>query len=339
MKIIHLSPSFLPKLGGVETHVSEIVKLQKKAGNKVEVLYSDNGLLKFANNDKGLTRIAKFKIGSTKLNIWLQIYSLLDELNSADIIHVHDVTWWLWPFTLFLTPKIVTTFHGWEGKYPVELTAKLSRLLSSMLSDKTVHVGDWIRNYYFDKPNAVIYGGVKAAGVSRLVPISWPRSKNKLNIIFLGRLELENDIDLYLQLFNELKKKVALKITWVGDGKYRQQCEKLGVVTGMVSDYQKYIAKADLVCSSSYLSMLSAQAAGKIVIALHSHPLKKDYLQNYPGNSAMLIGDNPKHVAAQILKLIKDKAKFKSMSEAAYEFASHSTWEDVNKVYMKLYQL
>ena len=50
----------------------------------------------------------------------------------------------------------------------------------------------------------------------------------------------------------------------------------------MVKDPQKYLVDADIVITSSYMSMLEAAAMGKPVIAIGNSELKEDYLNCHP---------------------------------------------------------
>ena len=74
----------------------------------------------------------------------------------------------------------------------------------------------------------------------------------------------------------------GIKIIFVGDGSWRQKAERFGKVTGMIKNPWKYLVDADVVITSSYMSMLETAAMGKPIIAIANNELKMDYLNCHP---------------------------------------------------------
>jgi glycosyltransferase involved in cell wall biosynthesis len=338
MKILHITPFYKPHLGGVETHVEAISQELIKRGHEVSILTQRHSpYLSLQEKKDGIfiTRIDTESRFYTKLNyklaVWKQVARQAQLLLKADIIQVHDVYWWL----IFLSPlfwsKTYLTFHGWEGQYPIPKRKILARWLWSKLALKTVHVGDYIREFYYDRPDLVIYGGVN---VSKKLPI---KKNKKFQIIFVGRLETENNIEKYLKLAQELKINQKLEITWVGDGSYKQKCQKLGKVTGMVKNVSSYLATANLVWAASYLSILEAQSQGKIVCAFYDHLLKKRYLETYPGSAHMLVETDIKQMKEQILNLLEKPQVSKKFSQQAKNWTKQQTWSKVTNDYLNLW--
>jgi glycosyltransferase involved in cell wall biosynthesis len=320
MNIIHLTASFLPNRGGVENHVAAVMALQQQAGHTVTILTKPRP--------------------HTKLATWKFIWQHRMELLQADVIQVHDIFWWLlpvYPLIWLKRIKIITTFHGWEGQFPIRWQAQIQRWWYNQLSYKAVHVGAWIEEFYWDTPDAITYGGID----SKLLAAS-PFKKTgtsheqKLHLVFIGRLEAENDMELYIKLIEDLNQYVHLDIHWVGDGRYKKICQKYGQVTGMVEDISPYIAKADLVLASSYLSILQAQAMGKLVVALYSHQLKQRYLETYPGAAWMMLGDDIVTMIRQLEPLLMRPAQKQRLEHQAMHFARTQTWQKVADMYMAL---
>ena len=339
MKIVQITPFYEPHLGGVETHVKAVSKELIKCGHKVSVLTQlhDSDLsLQEKKDGVEINRIdtqTKYSSGlNYKLTVWQQIAKHSQLLLKADIIHVHDVYWWLLPILPLFWFKTYLTFHGWEGEFPVPWRNKLARWLWSKLALKTVHVGDYIREFYWDQPNAVTYGGTQ---VKKKI-VSKKRIK-KLQIVFVGRFEPENDIEKYLSLAKKLQAEMGVEITWVGDGGYKNECQPLGKVTGMIKDVSPYLAKADLVWSASYLSILEAQALGKIVCALYSHQLKERYIRSYPGFIYMLVEYDIEQMKTQIMKLVNNPQVFSRYSHQAQQWSRQQTWKKVADQYQQLW--
>lgn len=339
MKILQITPFYDPHLGGVETHVKFLNKELIESGHEVSVLtqrYDTNLPLQQTKDGVEIVRIdTKTKHYSKlnyKLTVWQQIAKQSQLLFQADVIHVHDIYWWLLPVLPLFWSKTYLTFHGWEGKFPVPWKNKLARWLWNKLALKTIHIGDYIKEFYWDEPDMVIYGGV--AVKKKVVP---KKINKKLQIVFVGRLELENDIEKYLSLAKKLKSILDIEIIWVGDGSYKDECRRYGIVTGMVNDSTLYIAKADLVWSASYLSILEAQAQGKIVCALYSHRLKERYLKLYPGSIYMLIQYDAEQMKKQIVQLINNHRIFNQYSQQAQQWSLQQTWKKVADKYQQLW--
>jgi glycosyltransferase involved in cell wall biosynthesis len=341
IKILQITPFYEPHLGGIETHVKAINKELIKQGHQVSVLtqrYDETLPLQEKLSQVDIHRIDLEKNYSSKLikklTVWQQVAKHSQLLLKADIIHVHDVYWWLLPLLPLFWSKIYLTFHGWEGEFPVPWRNKLARYCWSKLALKTIHVGDYIQDFYWDKPDMVIYGGVKNTRIKTKKKIG-----KKVQIVFVGRLEVENDLEKYLALAKKLKSILDIEITWVGDGFYREECERYGQVTGMIKDLTKYISKADLVWSASYLSILEAQAQGKIVCALYSQQLKERYLKSFPGFAYMLVEYNVEQMKIQIVKLVKNSPVFNQYSRQAQLWAAQQTWKKVADKYQQLWEL
>jgi len=340
--VIHLTNFFSPHIGGVETHVAELVKeLQKKNISSIVITSQHDSKLPLQEKI-GKIKIYRIPVSHInswqhKLSIWNWILNHKQLFTTANIIYAHDVTWWILPIWFNLQHKLFTTFHGWEGKYPVPVKNKLARKLWSALSVATIHVGNWIREFYWDKPTAVTYGGVTVD--KRKTSIKNISKSKSLNIVFFGRLSTDNSIEKYLGLVKIISRQIPkVKVTWVGDGPYRKQCMQLGKVTGLVKKPGIYLAKANIVLSASYLSMLTAQSMGKLVCAIYSHNLKQRYLETYPGSNLMIISSSPSEAWKQISHLLKDHHKMEMFITSSSDFARHQTWEKVASVYTGLWE-
>lgn len=336
-KIVQITPKYLPSLGGVEKHVAALNKELIAQGYEIVVLTTqhDEQLLEYEVSDGVAIHSLPFKSINKKFETWQWIESKQSVFENA-IVQVHDVAWWLLPVLPKLYKKFFITFHGWEGIYPVPFLNKLQRLLFAHAARKTVHVGEFIQKFYWDKPTTVLFGGV--TDTTKIVPSPKRSSATKITCVFVGRLVHENDIERYIELLEILKKGgVSVEMQWVGDGALKTSCQKYGTVTGMVSDVNAYLGKADFVFASSYLSILEAQFQQKIVCSLYTHDLKKEYLNSYPGSAWMLIAQSAQEMSENILNLLSDKKKFIELSEGAHNFAKKQTWKKVTEQYLNLW--
>jgi len=334
-KIVQITPFFKPHLGGVETHVEKITQLLVAQKNQVTILTIQHSpdlklVEKFAGAE--VYRLPFIAINQ-KMATWRWMWSQRKQLQAADIIQIHDLVWWLYPFYFFYRQKMAITFHGWEGEFPVPLKNKIQRFLASKLVTATIHIGAWIQEFYWDKPDSVIYGGAETTHLEN----SYQIQKNSINCAYIGRLEAVNEIERYVMLIKNLKKNLTVKMTWVGDGSYRVACQKIGKVTGMIDQPSNYLQTADYVFANSYLSILEAQSMGKVVVALYSHKLKQRYLESYPGSEYLIMATDPLDAQVKIEELIIDRQKFSVLSSNGQKFARTQTWEKVLHSYEEIW--
>ncbi len=310
MNIVFLTRLFYPYIGGVEKHVLFISKELAKKGHKITVITEkyDNKLLSEDKiNDIKILRFSYPKIKFLGLfTIWLKLLKYFPTFLKADIIHIHDVFIWYLPFRLFLFFKpVYSTFHGWEGVYPIPLKNKLIRKLSAHLSHKSICIGKYIPKYYGIKADKIIYGGVE-----KMLQQKFKKQKNL--VVFLGRLEKDTGL---LQFINWIKKnKGKYKIVFCGDGYLRKKAQKYGDVKGIVKNPSKYLEKTQFCCPGGYLSACEALNYGCKLLLFYHNPLKKDYWKLSPF------------------------FKIKNNPEKAKNWLQKNTWRKIAEVYLDLWK-
>jgi glycosyltransferase involved in cell wall biosynthesis len=335
--IVFCTPQFFPDKGGVERHVFEVSKALKNDKLDIIVITQQTNLSqKYFEVVDGISVYRIPKNAISKIKIWSWIWKNKKILTSATIVHAHDVGWWLLPLLPFIHAKLFITFHGWEGEFPVPVLHKIHRFLLASVAVGTVHVGKYIQTFYWDMPTAVMYGGVNT---KKITPVSFDPTKN--TIVFVGRLEKENDVLLYIDLFKKLQSRhTNLSILWVGDGQYRPICEKYGRVTGMVSNPSDYYADALLVCAASYLSILEALQMGKLIVAVYNSPLKKQYIELFPFASQMICGSDISKIISKIEMALTDPEKITTQLKIVQaEVNEIYTWRTVADTYLQLWKL
>lgn len=310
MKIIFISHFFYPHIGGVEKHILNLSKELVKKGHQITVITQKHE--KKLKDKEIIEGIKIIRITYPKIKflglliIWLKLLKLLPDFIKADIIHIHDVFIWYLPlrFILFLKP-VFTTFHGWEGKYPIPLKNILYKKIASFLSKKTICVGKYIEKYYKIKTDKIIYGASSGKMILKA-------KKQKNLIIFLGRLEKDTGI---LEFFKFLKKnKGKYKVVFLGDGSLSKQAENYGKVKGFVKDPKKYLSKAEYCAPAGYLSAIEGLERGCKLLLFYHNKLKKDYWQLSPFY------------------------KIKNEPEKAKRFLLQNTWKKLAKIYLDLWK-
>ncbi|QQG40484.1 MAG: glycosyltransferase family 4 protein [Candidatus Levyibacteriota bacterium] len=341
MTILFFARLFWPHGGGVETHVLEVGKRLIGKGYKVVVVTELLAKTKEKENIGGI-EIFRIPVGKDnwfkKFRIWKWFWQNRKLIQQADIAHAHDVFFWYLPFRfLYLNKPIYTTFHGYETKFPPAKKAIFVRRLSEKLSWGNICVGDYIKKWYKTKPNYITYGGVNVHLGGVMVsqaqqPATIRGEDQKLNILFIGRLEEDIGISLYLQAIRKMKKTRNVDVIFLGDGSFRHEAEKLGRVTTF---QEKFVVQADVVFASSYLSMLSAMAAKKPVVAVYTNSLKKDYLTMTPFAKFITIVDS----LDKIVDTVKNLEKTNQMVDQAYDWVKGQTWEKIVNLYIKLWKM
>lgn len=326
-RLLVITPSYSPRLGGVEKHVWFTSRLLRRAGWQVTILTD-----RFGNLPEREVRdhIPIVRLDYPRRRFWglLVIWRNLllkhaQLVREADVIHIHDVFIWYLPLRLlFARKKVVTTFHGWEGIYPVPWKNVFIRQVSAWLSGKTVAVGKYVEKYYRFRADEVIYGGVEM-----------PRKKSaKENLLlYVGRLDYDTGLPILLQAL----KAGAWhgKVVFCGDGLLREQAEQLGEVRGF-SDPRPFLKKAKVVFAGGYLSILEAFAFGCSVVAAGKHELAKDYYLMTPFAPWLQLVSTPEELTRALAR--PEKLATANIRQAS-QWATTQTWQAVADVYQKLY--
>lgn len=347
MTIVFLSRRFYPYIGGVERHVLELSKILIKKGHKVVIITEslNNIFEKDTTNPQEVINnleIIRINAGDNnwykKFRIWNELLKHMDLFKNADIIHCHDVFFWYLPFRfIFPFKKVYITFHGYETKYPPETKAILVRKISEILSLGNICIGDYIKKWYYTQPNYVSYGGVEKINdqTSKIKDAG-----KKLKIVLIGRLDNDIGIKTYLKSLEMLKKgKIKFEFQTFGEGTMVKTVKRYGEVNNFTKDINSVIESADIVFASSYLIMLQALAAKKIVIGVYENNLKDDYLRMSPFKEYVYICKDSKEISDVIKSIAKDPWKSNAMLDNGYKWAREQTWEKVTDIYLKLWKI
>ena len=176
LKILFLTRSFYPNIGGVEKHVLEISSVLADLGHEITVM-SEESTKAYSNNYQSESYSAKnagkakkirminIHVGYDnlfkKFRIWIQLFKYINLIRSADVVHSHDVYFWYFPFRfIFPFKKNYVTFHGYEGNNLPTKKAILMHKISERLSSGNICVGDFLKKWYGTKPDFVTYGAV-----------------------------------------------------------------------------------------------------------------------------------------------------------------------------------
>lgn len=297
------------------------------------------------NNHKKITvyRMPLFKKGRLKkLYIWMWLIKNIKIIHTSDIIHCHDVFFWYLPLRfIFLRKPVFTTFHGYE-EFPVPLKNKLIRKISEKLSWGNICVGEYIKKWYGTRSNYITYGGIDRIDSKREKILrsanSQIQDEKSLKILFVGRLEKDLGLNIYIETLKLLKDKgIKFEFKVCGDGILKRKIEQYGMVFGFVNNVGKYLEDTDIVFASSYLSILESIAFRKTVITAYNNSLKEDYLKMTPFNKWINIVNNKYDLLNKVEDLIKNPDLYHKMQKEAYNWVSTQTWKNITVNYINLW--
>ncbi|OGK37796.1 hypothetical protein A3F32_01590 [Candidatus Roizmanbacteria bacterium RIFCSPHIGHO2_12_FULL_42_10] len=326
VKILFLTRRAYPHIGGVEKHTLKVAQELTTRGHTVTILAENHDPLHLSSGQYTFHSVDFnfFSCGRDsflkKFHIWWWMIKNVRVFALADVIHIHDIVIWYLPlrFLLFWKP-VYATFHGYEGVFPPTRKAIFLRRLSELLTSKTIDVGAYLHTWYGTHPDEVMYGGIDNIDFS-------PTSGR--HVVLVGRLEKDIGMELYIKFFRKLK---GYTIDIYGDGSYRSSLLQYGTVHGFVKNSEKFIKNADIVCASSYLTILEALAFGKRVVALYDNPLKKDYLEQAPFAKWLYLADNPEK--------LPDFKKFSQKELGELQSVLQTmTWHHVTDIYESLWK-
>lgn len=326
MKIIFLTASFYPQLGGVENHVLNLSLELIKKGHQVTVITPGKKNVNYQN-----IKIKRFHYLQTKylglINIWFNLLKFVHDFKVADIIHIHDVVIWFIPLKLiFPQKKIYATFHGYETKFPIPLKNILIRKISFWFCHKNICIGKYLEKYYYIKATKILYGATYLQ--NHVI------EKDPKLIIYVGRLASDSALDIYLKAFKQLQ---DFHIVFIGDGPMRKICEKYGPVLGFQKP-EKYYQKASFVFTNGYLSIIESMAHRSIVIAAYQNQLKKDYLLTSPFKNQILISDSYQKIVNFINQCQKDSSKRQKCVSRSFKACKTFTYAHLCQEYLNLWQ-
>lgn len=333
-KILFLTRLFYPHIGGVEKHVYKLSQELLKNKFQITVLTEQyDKKLPLRQIVDGI-EVIRIPIGSSEKNkkflIWKWMFTNRKFINEFDIVHAHDVFYWLFvPIGLKKGKKYIT-FHGYEG-FPVKFRHKIGRKIAQRMVAGTVCVGDFIKKWYGIKPNFVTYGAVDRF----LMPKKEAKSNSAL---FFGRLDDLSGIKEYYKAFLRLKKIYPkFKFTVIGEGMYKKKLKNCDI-SPFKSDISGLISTHKYIFVSGYLSMLEAMSYKKLVFAIYNNELKKDYLISSPFNNLVEICKNEGEIVEKIQFYENNLGQMKKKIQKAYNWARTQSWEKLALEYQGLWK-
>jgi len=339
-RIIMLTPLFYPHIGGVERHVLRVSQELVKKGFEIEIItIKHDPSLKDQEDFSGFT-IYRISPGTMPL-IWIRLLRKVRLFLRADLVHCHDSATFMWYLPIrFVLPwkPVFITFHGWEGIFPPKKRVIFFRNFAEKLCRGSICIGEYIKKWYGSRCDAILHGGVD---IVQLPP------KEGKGALFVGRLEPDSGITIYLEALKILKETTGIEIPLkiCGDGSLRGRIKELskryGIpveMFGFTRDISSKIIECGLFFSTGYLSILEAMALGKPVFSVYDNPLKRDCLKSISqGEEVMVIAGSPMELCYNIISYLRGDPKFRGMVARARKLALNNNWRKVAEEYIRIW--
>lgn len=363
MRIGLFTDTYPPFINGVSTSVYMLKKALEKKGHQVFVVTMNNeGLLYKFDEDNTVIRIPGLPIGIYDYRV-TTVYPLramnIIRKWKLDVIHSHT-EFSVGTFARFIARQynipLVHTYHTLYEDYIYYITKgyfdkpskKVVEYLTKFYCDGTANelivptkkIYDLFKEKYnVDKNIYVIPTGIEIERFYvenvNLKDIEKVREKigvssKDFNVIFVGRLAKEKNIDLLLdaqKFINEKNKKINLII--VGDGpdmdEYKKTTKKLGITKNVFfvgkvpwEDIPKYYRVADVFATASTsetqgLTVIEAMAASVAPICIDDESFRNTVMDGLNGR---IFKDRDEYVKI-ILELSKDKKELSNLQKQA----------------------
>lgn len=344
MNIVFFCRFFHPHIGGVEKHVLNISLLLRKQHLITVITEQYDESLPLSEQYEGI-QIIRIPFApdnkQKKYHIWNYLYKNIHLIKRADVIHIHDVFYWYFPFR-FIYPRknVYMTFHGYEGNSLPSIKAIVSHKIAESLTWGNICIGDYLSKWYKTKPSFISYGAI--------VPVreNYEKISGDLHIVYVGRLEEEAGIMQYLQLIRNLKKeKIPFHVTVLGDGSLRKRSEKyveknhLPVTfLGFVPDVETYILRSHVIFTSRFLGTMESMNYKRPVFCVYNNEIKRDCFELSPFKDYLYMSDSVSDLTKQFIMMLQNQKEMKQKVKHAYTWVKTQTWKRQVKQYEKLWR-
>ena len=339
MKIIFLSRLYHPHVGGVEKHVEEISKiLSTKHQVTIVTEQHDPDLpLYEVRPEAAIYRIPVSGISekAKKWIVWQWFWHHRQLMGESDIIHAHDVFFWVLPFR-FLYPfkKYFITFHGYEGAALPGQRQILWHKIGEWFTGGNICIGDFHHKWYGTRSTIVSYGAVTLN--------TGNRGPKTTKAVFIGRLAADTGLMDYLVAAKTLK--VSLDV--FGDGPLKAPAQEFAKKNhlsvnffGFVPEAANRLPKYSVAFVSRYLGILETLSAQVPVIAHYDSAIKQDYLQLAPFAKFIDICGGPSKIVAAYIHTRRSPQRTQKRILQGYNWVKGQTWPVLAGQYEQLWRL
>ncbi|TFG45356.1 MAG: glycosyltransferase family 1 protein [Dehalococcoidia bacterium] len=370
MKIALIAPYDFAYHGGVANHVTALERQLTTMGHRV-VIIAPASLPVTAFEDRfvhiGTPRPMPASGSVARITISVRLANKIKAVlakEQFDVIHLHE------PFMIMLCSAIlrysktinIGTFHAAEGKPGYNFGWPIGRWILRQRARKLhghIAVSSAARDYhsrYVKADYSIIPNGINLEHFSPSVEPIPEYCDEKLNILFVGRLEKRKGLNYLIDAFKKVHKvHPDTRLIVVGPGtRLRPKYEKMVrnahlendvVFTDSVSydDLPRYYTTADIYCApatgheSFGIVLLEAMSMGIPVVASNISGYAS--VLTHEGEGLLVKPKNANDLAKAINILVEDRPLREKLGRQGLETVQNYSWEKVAKRVVEYYQL
>ena len=370
MKIALVSPYDFAHPGGVTNHISSLERHLTRLGYEVKVIAPASKASKAVSifGDRfipiGRPRPIPTSGSIARITISVRLASTIKRVlrqEKFDIIHLHE------PFMPMLCSAVlrfsdtinIGTFHAYQGSPGYRLGRPITTILLNRRARKLnykiavsqpamEYASHYVPGHYDIIPNGIDLERFTAD----ISPIEEFRD-DKLNILFVGRLEKRKGVDYLLKAYKQVKQEIPnVRLIIVGPGsrlkrKYEKQVKKDRlkdvIFKGFVShdDLPRYYKTADVFCApatsreSFGIVLLEAMAVGAPVVATSVAGYASVITH---GEEGYLVPPRDyRELARSLISLLKDESLRRKMGAKGIIKTKKYDWEEVTQKILDCY--
>ncbi|MCI4446242.1 MAG: glycosyltransferase family 4 protein [Candidatus Aminicenantes bacterium] len=376
-KIAIVSEYFYPLLGGITENVYNTAIRLAARGWQVKIITSRASKQEpIIPSKPWLNNQPKFEIirigqsvpvyanGSWgRFTVGLKLISELKNIfkeEKFDLVHIHSPLVPTLPYLALQLARspVVGTFHTYfdnnlfhdflYGLLKSRLQKDLNRINRQLFVSQSCVTP--LAKYFELKPE-ILPNGVDTNEFSPEVPPLEKFSRDKLNLLFVGRFDPRNGLDVMLEAFNLIKTEFKdVRLIVVGGPVKKRYLEMVKpefredvFFEGPILEQRpNYYAACDIFCSpvdkaSFGITLLEAMASGKPIVATENIGYN-EILE--PEESIVVARKSPQALANAVLSLLRDEALRKKMGAKGREKALKYSWDEIvpglEKIYLSL---
>lgn len=324
MRILHVTDCYLPRLGGIEMHVSDLATRQHAAGHTVTVVTREAAGDAVAN---GAVPVERLRCGPLALGGGDAVRRLVETLD-VDVVHAHlsVASPLAWAALRSVQVATVATVHSVVPDAPETLRAAMALTgfpsrTAVLTAVSEIAAAPWRRAVPAHTPVGVLHNGIDPAAWA--TP-SRPRDDSVFTIVSVGRLARRKRqrplVGVLADVRRRLPDGVALRAVLVGDGPQlrvlRGDIARSGLadvveLPGALTrpDIREILAGADVYVAPATLesfgiAALEARCAGVPVVAM-SRGGAGEFVRD--GREGFLVADDAA-LADALVALASDRA-------------------------------
>jgi glycosyltransferase involved in cell wall biosynthesis len=354
VRILHLTPNYLPSLGGVEINLHEINKRLVKDGFEIEVITQREPNTPDYEVTEGIVvhrvpvfepfRI-RYRLGRMMPDMVLKMHQL-----NFDILHAHAYGYFPLLASVFSSKPTVITTHS-------DPTAKIYPFFDALRSipiracDRLIATTDMEKHHLIRRGAKKNRITVIPNGVT-LPPLEASKKNYGKVILCLARLDIAHKgQDILLQAMPKVISKVPDAKLWiVGEGRDSAKLVKLAKelrlevnveFTGPVINTTKasYLRNSQVLCISPRTESFGVVYLEAMAYGLPIVTTKIGGIPEVVGDSAILVPANdPNALADALIRVLTDWRLAEDLREKSLERVKRFDWDILVEEYKKVYE-